>query len=342
MSRRDRTTGIPRQRERASATQEPTFLGMRWGETHWRFLILGGVALIGLLVFGLIGWRWYDENVRQPNSVVLRVEDQEFTLDYFTERLPGFAQANPSLSTGFREPALLTKLEEEAITIILAEERGIDLSEDAVTRWIADDLGVPVGGAGSSFDTLYRQRLRTQGLTNADYRRLARAELADTKLIEALREERGETGRMVTLRVVAVSEEAEAAAIRQRVEDGEDMGTIAQTESLDLESRQQDGLTQPAPPELYTADVQSQITDQPEDALIGPFKVGNNWWVVRIERIQDDGTYSATNRDQLAEVDLADLIDEQRTALDIKQSLTNSDIEWAYRHVDAVAGTTNN
>ncbi|MCA9853870.1 MAG: hypothetical protein KC482_09775, partial [Dehalococcoidia bacterium] len=76
-------------------------------------------------------------------------------------------------------------------------------------------------------------------------------------------------------------------------------------------------------------------------ALIGPFKVGNNWWVVRIERIQDDGTYSATNRDQLAEVDLADLIDEQRTALDIKQSLTNSDIEWAYRHVDAVAGTTN-
>ncbi len=184
MSRRDRTTGLPRPRERAAVSHGPTFLGIHWTDDHWRAAILGGVAIIGLLVVGIFVWRWYVEHVRYPNSVVLRVEDQEFTLDYFTERLPSFAQANSSLTTGFREPALLSKLEEEAITIIAAEGRGVDLSDEAVTQWIADDLGVPVGGAGSSFDTLYRQRLKTQGLSNDDYRRLAKAQLADTKLQE--------------------------------------------------------------------------------------------------------------------------------------------------------------
>jgi parvulin-like peptidyl-prolyl isomerase len=147
---------------------------------------------------------------------------------------------------------------------------------------------------------------------------------------------------MVTLRVVSVADEETAAEILQRIQGGEDMGTIAQTESLDLESRQQDGLTQPTPIELYAEAVQEEITDQPEETLIEPFEVGNNWWVARIERAQEDGTYSDTQRDRLAEVDLAALIDETRDTLDIEQSLSNSDIEWAYRHADAAPTTTTN
>ncbi len=136
--------------------------------------------------------------------------------------------------------------------------------------------------------------------------------------------------------MVSLASEEDAQAIRDRIEAGEDMGTIAQTESLDIQSRQEDGLTQPTPPELYADSAQEALADQPVDTLVGPIQVGNNWWVARIERVQDDGTYSDTQRDQLATVDLTDLIDQQRESLDIEKNLTNSDIEWAYRHVDAV------
>lgn len=337
MTRRDRTTGLPRPRERARTDHGPTFLGIRWGEGHTRFLILGGAVLLLALVLGIMGYRWYDENVIMPNRTVLSVEGQEFDLAYFTERLPGFAQANPSLSQGFLEPALLTKLEDEALTIIAARERGIDLSDDAVTQWIADDLGVPVGGTGSSFDTLYRQRLRTLGLSNSDYRRLATAQAANEKLLAALRDERGATGEMYTLRIVSLSDRDAAEAIRQRIENGEDMGTIAQTESNDLQSRQQDGLTQPTPTELLHDNVQAALVDQPEDTLLGPIEVGNNFWIARIERVQEDGTYTDAQRDQLAQHDLDALIDETRTkhADQIHRSLGTDEIRWAYDHVDA-------
>lgn len=337
MSRRDRTTGLPRHSERSAAAQESTFLGMRWSERHTRFSILGGAALLLILVAALIGYNWYHDNVVMPNRVVLRVDDREFKLDYFTERLPSFAQANPSLSAGFREPALLSKIEEEALTIIAANERGIDTSNEAVTQWIADDLGVPVGGSGSSFDTLYRQRLRGLGLSNDEYRQLATAELADERLREVLQEERGEVGPMYTLRVVSLNTEEEAAGIRERIEGGEDMGTIAQTESNDLQSRQEDGLTPPTPTELFQEDVQEVITAAEHGELLGPIEVGNSWWVLRIERFQEDGTYSENHRTQLSEVDLVALIEETRDNVEVVKRLGTDEIEWAYENVDAVS-----
>lgn len=334
MTRRDRTTGLPRQRERGAAAQQRTFLGMRWSETHTRFAILGGVVLLGLIVLGMIGYRWYVDNVQLPNRVVLRVDDQEYNLAYFTERLPSFAQANPSLTVGFREPALLRKLEEEALTIIAARERGVDLSRDAVTAWIAEDLGVPVGGSGSSFDTLYRQRLRTVGLSNDDYRRLATAQLADERMLEVLKEERGPVGETYTLRVVSVPEEADAQAILGRIEAGEDMGTIAQTESNDLSTRQEDGLTEPTPIELFQDNVQEALAGLEEDALIGPIEVGNNFWVLRIERIQADGTYTENQRNQLARLDLGAVIEELRGTVTIRKSLGSAETDWAYENID--------
>jgi hypothetical protein len=60
---------------------------------------------------------------------------------------------------------------------------------------------------------------------------------------------------------------------------------------------------------------------------------------MRVERVQEDGTYSETHRDQLAEVDLIDLIEGLRGTLDIERSLSNGDIEWAYRNIDATAGS---
>jgi hypothetical protein len=334
MTRRDRTTGLPRQRERATAAQQRTFLGGRWGEHHTRFAILGAVALLALLVLGMIAYRWYDENVAMPNRVVLRVGNVEYDLAYFTERLPSFAQANPSLTAGFREPALLSKLEEEAIVILAARERGVDLGESAVTAWIADDLGVPVGGSGSSYDTLYRQRLRELGLSNGDYRRLATAQLADEQLIAILREERGELGEMYTLRVVSVPEQEDAQAIRDRIEAGEDMGTIAQTESNDLTTRQEDGLTEPTPSELFQDNVQAALVGSEDGTVVGPVEVGDNFWILRVERVQADGTYTDNQRDQLARLDVNAIIDETRETITIERSLGSEEIDWAYDNLD--------
>jgi hypothetical protein len=333
MTRRDKTTGRPRRREsdRAAAGSKR---GFSWSETHTRLAILSSVGVLLLLVLGLIVYEWYDENVGKPNKTILQVDDQEFSLEYFTERIVPFATENPRLSRGFLEPALLTKLEEEAVTIAEAERRGIDTSDDAVTQYIAEELGVAPGGAGTPFDTLYRQRLRETGLSNSDYRQLSRAALAESAILEQITEELGDTGPKIEMRVVVLGTEADANEVVERIEGGEDMGTIAQTDSSDIESRQQDGLLTLTPPELFPESVRTAMEGQEPGTLLGPVLVQSQWWVFRVERVEEESTYTDTDKEQLAESRLAALLSELRSAANITRSLSDSDIEWAYRNVN--------
>src|SRR5687768_16726053 len=122
MTRRDRTTGLPRRREREQAHSRRSRFSLTEGTA--RFAILGAVAVLLLLVVGLIGYNWYNENHLRPGKTVLTVDGETYSLQYFTDRLPAFAQANPSLVAGIRERSLLTKIEDEAMAIKLAEAQG--------------------------------------------------------------------------------------------------------------------------------------------------------------------------------------------------------------------------
>lgn len=334
MTRRDKTTGRPRRRESVKQADGAN-RRFAWSETHTRLAIFTAVGVLLAVVLGLIAYQWYDENVGKPNKTILEVDGQEFSLEYFTERIVPFATENPRLSRGFLEPALLTKLEEEAVTIDEAERRGVDTSDEAVTQYIAEELGVSPGGAGTPFDTLYRQRLRETGLSDSDYRRLSRAALAEAALLEQITEELGDTGPKIEMRVVVLGTESEAEEVMERIEGGEDMGTIAQTDSADIESRQQDGLLPLTPPELFPESVRAALEENPEpDTLLGPVLVQSQWWVFRVERVEDESEYTETDKEQLAETRLASLLSELRAAADITRSLSDSDIEWAYRNVN--------
>jgi len=339
MARRDRTTGLPRRRDRQQSDQTAGFLGIHWTEARQRLAILGGVGLIGLLVLAMIGWRWYDENVRMPSSTVLTVGEESFDLDYFTSRLGPFARDNSSVGRGFLEFNLLDKLESESLTVALAEERGIPLTDTEVTQFIADDLGVAVGGSGSSFDTLYRQQLRTTGLSDSEYRRISKAAAADAALLDVFKTEVGEAGEVITLRVIVVQDKETADSLLVQITDGADLGTLAQTESLDLTSRQEDGLLQPTPPRLFPETVQTAIADQAEGTLVGPIEVGSNFWIARVETINPEGTFTEADQQQLARIALDDAIEELRGRTTITRDLSQGEINWAYDHVNASAGS---
>jgi len=302
-------------------------------------VILGGIGVIGLMVLAMIGWRWYDQNVRLPGSTILTVGDERFELDYFASRLGPFARDNSSVGRGFLEFSLLDKLESEALTVKLAEERGISLTDADVTQFIADDLGVPVGGAGSSFDTLYRQQLRTTGLSDGEYRRISKAAAADAGLIEVFSQDVGEAGEVITLRVIVVQDKETADGLKVQVEEGADLGTLAQTESLDLTSRQEDGLLQPTPPRLLPENVRTAIADQAEGTLVGPIEVGSNFWVARVETIDPEGTYTEADQEQLARLSLDDALEELRGRTAISRDLGQREIDWAYDHMNASAGS---
>jgi peptidyl-prolyl cis-trans isomerase C len=207
-----------------------------------------------------------------------------------------------------------------------------------VTAYIAEELGTTPGGSGTTFDTLYRQRLRQTGLSDSEYRDLSRASLANDKLIEELETALGDTGEHVTLRAIIVQTQEEAQAALDRVKGGEDMGTVAQEVSADLTSKQEDGLLPATPRDLFPEAVETAIADQDEGALLGPVEVNNGWWVVRVETIDPDATYTDAIKTQLAGLQLTDMLNEAKTGADIERSLSDGDIEWAYRHLPSQGG----
>lgn len=328
-ARRDRTTALPRHRPRAAShVGGRRFAGIEWTEGRLRALIMGGAAVLLIAVIAALGWRVYDQQVRTPNQVILQVDGQQFKLNYYADRLLPWLQTNQSsgASTAILEEQLLGKLEEEALTIAIARDRGIAITADDINQGIANSLGI--SAATGSFDALYRQKLEETGMSDGNYRRMVEASVANEKVLEQLRAEVGDTGEQLELRTIIVGSKEEAEAVLTRIQGGEDMGTVAQEVSKDLESRQQDGLMPTEPEKLLPAAVASAAQGKSRGDLLGPVEVQGNWWVFRIER-REDIAYSEPQKGQLAQVRLNELIAEKRAQSDIERNLDADDIKWA-------------
>lgn len=332
MARRERTTALPRARRRERAVQGRTVFGVRWDDRAQRLAILGGALVLLVFVVGWVAYRLYDQNIGRPNTVILTVGGDEITLSYYSERLYKFARENGTDSNlGIAEQSLLHKLEDETLTVQLAKEKGVTVSDDDITQAIGKDIGLPQGGTPLSFDNLLRAYLKDNNLTADGYRRLVRAFVSDLKLADAFAAEVPDTGELVVVRAVVVGSKEAADAIRLRIGKGEDMGTIAQSESLDA-SKSRDGLLDAQPPSLLAAEIQAAIKDQQPGAVLAPVEIDRQFWVINLEKRDANGKYDEETKHKVGDKKLEDALKAQRQKTKIVRSLSASDITWAEEH----------
>jgi parvulin-like peptidyl-prolyl isomerase len=335
MTRRERTTGLPRPRPRTSNRERRRVAGVPVDETQIRLGILGAVSLLLLVVVGMFAYRWYDNTYARPHRTVLQVADQKFSLGYYADRLIQYVQSVSQSGTGLvvAEQALLSQLETEALTELIAGDKGVTVNDTDITNEIANGLGVPVGGSGSSFDTLYRQRLASLKMSDGNYRRETAAFVYRSKLIDAYKQEIGASGETVTLRKIVSASKTDSDALLARLKAGEDFGTLAQTESTDIASRQQNGLQDPEPPTLLPDNIKTAIEGKSESAeVLGPTEVAGSYFLFIIDKRDPAGTISDTQAGQMAEIRLADDLKTKRSTTPIKRNLSPSDIKWAEKN----------
>lgn len=329
MTRRDRTTGLPGAQRGGRASARAGEGGGLFAQRAARYGIIGTAVAALLVVAALIAFFWYDSSIGQPGKTVLRVAEEEFTLSYYAARLPEFARTDPSGRGLLVTEALLNRLEEEGLVLAAAAERGIALSDEDVTAAIALELGVaPDTSRGSPFDARYRDTLRTSGLSDGHYRQQAKARATERDLRTALRDEVGATGEVVHLRVVTVATLEEAEAVKGRIEEGENMGTIAQVESLHGNSRQNDGIFL-SPPPLLDEPLRVALAGAGEGELLGPVEAGGVFWVVRLESREAEGSYTDSDIGRLTQLRFEEAIEEARSRVTIDRDFTTDDANWA-------------
>lgn len=334
MARRERTTGLPRPQPRAKPVSTRRVAGLTWTPQRTHQAVLGAALAVLLIVVGVFAYRVYDDRIDRPNHTVLTVGDQKFSLGYYRDRLYSWLQENTEnqVSPALAEQALLDKMQQEALTLAIGRDKGVSLSKDDITKAIAEDLGVTVDSP--SFETLYRARLKTQHMTDSAYRRITEASQVSTKLLAAYKTELGNEGEQLTLRTVLSPSKEAAQAIFDRIQKGEDIVQIAQTESTDLDSRSKDGRLPPETRSLLPDALRQAVEGKAEGTLLGPVQVEESWWVFRIDKIGTE-PYSEAQKTQLSQKMLDDAIAAKRTELGSKidRSLSASDITWAEKNV---------
>lgn len=337
MARRERTTGLPRaERRQRRATSKRTFAGIPLDDRTARVGLFGGALALLVVVLGMFGWFWYQDNYVRPDKVVLRVDDREVDLRYYADRLYQFATANPDAGSTLSQQ-LLNKLEEEELTVILAEREGIDLSDEAVERFIGLELAGPDATeplTGNEYTAALRDVLRTTGFDRDVYERVSRASLATQELLAGYREDIGTTGETIDFRVVVLGSEEDANAALERVNGGEAIGTVAQELSLDLESRQNDGLQENRVVELLLDDVKTAFEGKVAGDLVGPFQVEDDWWLVRVEERNAEGELSEADQENIAQLRLDEALDALKSELSPTRNLSASDFDWAADNID--------
>ena len=326
MTRRDRTTGLPTEsRTDPSQNKGNFFSSLQTG----RYAVIALTLVLLVFIIGFFVYRIYEKD-NWGEKTILVVGDEAFSLRYYADRFFYYAQSNSGIGVPILQESLLFTLENEALIKILAEEKGIVVDEDLLDKALETFLGVPkklLGKSNRDFEMYLEMQLEITGMQRSSFERFIAVGETEKLLLSKIRSEMPAGGELLTFRSVLVATELGAFDVLTRIKQGENMGSIAQTDSLDRIGRQNDGLTTKPPSLIY-----EKFLSVLEDLEIGdissqPIQLEENLWaVIRYEKLLTVQAYSEEHLNALAMQNLDDLVENARARVMIKRNLSSEDI----------------
>jgi foldase protein PrsA len=148
----------------------------------------------------------------------------------------------------------------------------------------------------------------------------------------------------VLLRQLAVSDEAKAKELKQRIEGGADFAALVAAQSEDTLTKDKGGLRDWAPKGFLPDEFEQEAFTLPVGAVSAPFQSGGKWFIYRVEEREEARVLTDQERSQLATKHMSAWLDEQRKSLTIENHLNDPNRQsYALEHSGALArlATTN-
>jgi len=186
--------------------------------SHWqrqkkrqRIIAISGLSVIAAVIV-LVGAGWYISQYKPLHETVIRVNDTEFSMDYYVKTLKFYGEGQSIY--------YMYSLADEAVRVI---------EQNELVRQEAMRLGISV-----SNDAVDEQLESRDPPLSRDYRDLVRAEMLITKLRdEHFEQEVPASGEQRHIMAMFLESESQAQEIRARLEAGEDFTELADELSLD-------------------------------------------------------------------------------------------------------------
>ena len=186
--------------------------------SHWqrqkkrqRIIAISGLSVIAAVIV-LVGAGWYISQYKPLHETVIRVNDTEFSMDYYVKTLKFYGEGQSIY--------YMYSLADEAVRII---------EQNELVRQEAMRLGISV-----SNDAVDEQLESRDPPLSRDYRDLVRAEMLITKLRdEHFEQEVPVFSEQRHIMAMFLESESQAQEVRARLEAGEDFTELADELSLD-------------------------------------------------------------------------------------------------------------
>jgi parvulin-like peptidyl-prolyl isomerase len=197
-------------------------------------LLYAALGALVVFVLALISIAYYNDRIAPLNDPVLRIGDREFQYAQLERRVKYDIQQGTfalSASLGDAITESLRSLEREELIRQAAAHAGVPVTEADIDDRIRQTLGLAEGIDRNRFAEFYRGAVLRSGLPVREYREMVAAAVAQDKIVQQIEAGVPEAAEQVQLHLIQVSTQAEAIAIKQRLET-EPFAVIAATESI--------------------------------------------------------------------------------------------------------------
>jgi hypothetical protein len=227
---------VQRAQQRARAAHHTAADSERMNRT----LIVGGIVAVILIVLGIIGFGWYQTQIRPLGKTVLTVGDVKFNLAHLERRMELELQDNPFYTSSNALLQLPDIMYERLVEEGRLLEAGptlpsITLTEEDLTAEIRARSGLAEDVAPDVFAAEFRRQVEESGLRENEYRQMLQAEILRDKVRAFFIFAAPAEAEQARARWIVVDTQADADEALQRLAAGEDFVEVA----LDLSAQPQ-------------------------------------------------------------------------------------------------------
>ena len=197
-------------------------------------LLYGGIGLVLVFVLALIAYGYYTERIAPKHETVLTVGTREFDFAFLERRARAEAGGAPvsTSNAGQVIASALALIEREEVTRQTATRRGLRVTEAEIEAGMRDMLRVDEEDSRERFASRLRTRLLRDGLSLAEFREIATANVLADKLLDEFAAMVPAEAEHADLRLIQVRTQTEALEIKEDLERGDPFASLAATRSI--------------------------------------------------------------------------------------------------------------
>jgi parvulin-like peptidyl-prolyl isomerase len=290
-------------------------------------LVVGGISIVVIVAFVIIGYGYYTDKLSASNDTVLTVGSRDIKYDYLERRLLNNVKSSDlASSTAFTQlvGTVLSNIEREEVLRQAAKSKGLEVTPDELDAELRQELGVNTDSSREVLGTRLAAELKLTGYSLSQYEDIAKAKVIEAKFRDQFAAQVPAQAEQVDVRLVEVATQAKALELKQRLDNGEQMAVIAATESIHI-SKSNAGELGWVPRGTLEPDLEDKIFSQQVDTISDVIEEPDGFYIVQLLGKETRPVDDAAKK-KVVDYSLTSLLDETRTAVGTNFSLTQNQI----------------